>query len=55
MTVPPKPIAHGTRGGYTNRKCRCLPCVRANADYQKVYMTGFRAAKRLSARPLQSI
>lgn len=26
---------HGTRGGYTNHACRCMPCREANTDYQR--------------------
>lgn len=29
------PIAHGTRHTYRYRRCRCEPCVKANADYQR--------------------
>jgi hypothetical protein len=25
-------VPHGTRGGYTNWACRCLPCSQANSE-----------------------
>lgn len=33
----PKPIPHGTRGGYIRHKCRCSPCVDANREYLRRY------------------
>ena len=30
-----RPIPHGTRGAYTNRKCRCNPCAEADRSYQR--------------------
>lgn len=30
-----RPLEHGTRHGYAHHKCRCGPCVEANADYTR--------------------
>lgn len=38
-----KPIQHGTRGGYTNRGCRCDACVMANRQDQSAYKRRRRA------------
>lgn len=41
------PIAHGTRGGYTNRGCRCFECRSAQAEYFRVTRAKARAAKQM--------
>lgn len=28
---------HGTPGGYSNRRCRCIACVRAKREWQRAY------------------
>lgn len=33
-------IPHGTRGGYTNYRCRCNPCRSANAEYVRARRAG---------------
>lgn len=32
-----KEFKHGTRNGYSYRRCRCKLCVEANADYKRQY------------------
>lgn len=29
------PRPHGTRAKYNREKCRCVPCIQANTDYQR--------------------
>lgn len=31
----PRLVPHGTLGGYTNHRCRCTPCRRANTEYRR--------------------
>lgn len=32
-----RPIRHGTVNGYTNRRCRCVACCKANTDRKRTY------------------
>ena len=31
----PRLVPHGTLGGYTNHRCRCTPCRKANTEYRR--------------------
>lgn len=31
----PRRVPHGTLGGYTNHRCRCVPCRKANTAYRR--------------------
>lgn len=44
--------SHGTRSKYSIDSCRCAPCTRANADYQKAYYHhgGFRTVDAAPVR-----
>jgi len=33
--LPSRPIEHGTTKGYSTRKCRCINCKKAWADYKR--------------------
>ena len=37
-------IKHGTLGGYTNHRCRCVDCTLANSIRQALYRPRIRAA-----------
>lgn len=43
MTRPKRELEHGTRHGYAHYKCRCQPCVDANADYSAQLRAGLHA------------
>lgn len=45
-------ITHGTRGAYTNGRCRCEPCRAANRKYMRRYTKRYR---RIPARVLRSM
>jgi len=43
-------MKHGTRSTYTNYKCRCPACKKANRDYQRPYMRSiYKVRKSLAA------
>ena len=49
-----KEIPHGTRGGYTNHKCRCNACREAKREYDKAYYAANRDRIRARVKAYQA-